>query len=217
MTVQGEVFERIAICTGRLAANNYFSVTQKDIDSTILEAGDELRVRVTKTNPNSSVDGPRDSDIYDATLQKSNQVFVPKSTRQKLDLETGDLLKYIVVPKKAFPGLQDGPVRDKARNVINGGTESEQETDRPERETSSAEFSNRPMASTGQVTIPAEIMDKMGLMQGDLVMATIEWQGEDVTVNKNIGTGNRITIGKDQREELGLEKGDKPKIRLAVF
>lgn len=217
MTLQGQMFERVAICTSRVAANDYFSVTQKDIDSTTLEAGDNVRVRVTKVDLDRQIQ-PRDSDIYDSTLQKSNQIYIPKDTRDKLDLQTGDLIKYVVIPKKSFPGIQDGPVRDKAKQVVNGGSEDEeeQEDDRPERETSNATFSG-PMATTGQVTVPADVMDKMGLLQGDTVLATIMWQGDDLTRNKDIGTGNRITINKDEREQLGLEKGDTPQIRLAVF
>jgi hypothetical protein len=57
----------------------------------------------------------------------------------------------------------------------------------------------------------------MGLIQGDTVLATIKWQGDDISANKDIGSGNRIIITKDQRDELGLEPGDEPTIRLAVF
>lgn len=215
MSLQGQLFERFAVCSARVAANNYFSVAKSDIETTDLEAGDNVRVMLIKPDPDNQIQG-RDRDVYDNTLQKSNQVYIPKDTREKLDLETGDNVKYIVVPKKSFPGLQDGPVREKAKEVINGGSEDETEIERPERETSSATFTG-PMQKTGQVTVPSDVMDRMGLLQGDTVLATIMWQGEDISRNKDIGTGNRITINKDEREELGLEPGDEPQVRIAVF
>jgi len=73
------------------------------------------------------------------------------------------------------------------------------------------------MQKTGQVTVPKDVRERMGLLQGDMVLATIQWLGEDISANKDIGTGNRITINKDEREELGLDPGDEPTIRLAVF
>lgn len=218
MTIQRQLFDRVAVCSARVSANNYFSVTQKDIDSTDLEPGDNVRVRLSRADLDREVK-PRDSDIYSSTLQKSNQVYIPSDTRDKLELETGDIVKYIVVPTKSFPGFQDGPVRDRAKDIVGDDDEEDEdmEPDRPERETSSAEIDSSPMQKTGQVTIPAGVMDKMGLLQGDTVLATIQWQGEDISVNKDIGTGNRITINADEREQLGIEPGDEPTIRLAVF
>lgn len=219
MTLQGQMFERAAVCTARVAANNYFSVRQQDIDTTNLEAGDNVRVRLTAPDLESNVQ-PRDSDIYDSTLQKSNQVYIPKDTREKLDLDTGDVVKYIVIPTKSFPGLKDGPVREKARSVVNGEDEEEEEQEfeeRPERDTTSSTFSDSSMQKTGQITVPAQVVDDMALVKGDQVLTTIKWQGEDITVPKDLGTGNRLTINKEEREELGLEPGDEPTIRIAIF
>jgi len=73
------------------------------------------------------------------------------------------------------------------------------------------------MQKTGQVTVPAEIRDKMAVSSGDTVLATIEWQGDDTSFNVDIDSRNRITIPKSERNKLGLEAGDKPKVTLAVF
>lgn len=217
MTLQRQLFNRVAICSGRVAANNYFSVTQKDIDSTSLEPGDNVRVRISRADLDRELT-PRDSDIYDSTLQKSNQIYIPKDTREKLELETGDIIKYIAIPSDSFPGLKDGPVRERAKNLVtDDGDETETESERPERQTTSAVVDSSTMQKTGQVTIPADTIDKMGLIQGDTVLTTIKWRGEDVTANKDIGTGNRITIKSDEREKLDIEPGDEPTIRLAVF
>jgi bifunctional DNA-binding transcriptional regulator/antitoxin component of YhaV-PrlF toxin-antitoxin module len=217
MTLQRQLFNRIAICSARVAANNYFSVTQKDIDSTNLEPGDNVRVRINRTDVNGGLK-PRDSDIYDSTLQKSNQIYIPKDTREKLDLETGDIIKYIAVPSDSFPGLRDGPVRERAKNLAtNNGNETETESERPDRESTSEVVDSSSMQKTGQVTIPASTIDKMGLLQGDTVLTAVKWEGETVTSNKDIGTGNRITINKDERNRLGIEPGDEPTIRISVF
>lgn len=218
VTLQRQIFDRVAICTARVSANNYFSVTQKDVDSTNLEAGDNVRVRVTRADLDRDLK-PMDSDIYDSTLQKSNQVYLPSDTRDKLDLETGDTIKYLVVPSKSFPGVQDGPVREKAKELVGDGTdeEAEETQERPERESKSEVVEGMSMQKTGQVTIPAGTMEKMGLLQGDTLFVMIKWQGESLTANKDIGTGNRITINKDEREQLGIEPGNEPTLRISVF
>jgi bifunctional DNA-binding transcriptional regulator/antitoxin component of YhaV-PrlF toxin-antitoxin module len=219
VTIQRQLLDRVALCSARVSANNYFSVTKKDVESTALEAGDEVRVRLSRTDLDRDLQ-PRDSDVYDSTLQKSNQVYIPADTRDKLDLETGDIVKYIVVPSKAFPGFKDGPLRNKAKDIVNGGSEEETEdggTERPERESMSETITGMSMQKTGQVTVPADTMDKMGLLQGDTVFVMIKWQDESLTANKDIGTGNRITINKEERNELGIEPGDEPTMRISVF
>lgn len=215
MTVTRRLFNRVAVCSSRLSSNNYFSVRNRDIESTNLEAGDEVRVMLIDAEVDEFK--PRDRDVYSSTLQKSNQVYVPKATREKLDLEGGDLVKYLVVPTDSFPGIQDGPLRDAAQDAINGDEDDpDEEPQRPERETTNATFS-APMQKTGQVTVPANTMDKMGLVQGDQITATVEHEGDDSTFTTQIGTGNRMLIPKNEREELGLESGDEPEIRIAVF
>jgi len=222
MTLSRRFVEKVAICTSRLSSNNYFSVSAKDVEATDVEPGDEVRVMLIRTDLESDIK-PRDRAVYKSTLQKSNQVYVPKDVREKLDLTDGDLIKYIMIPSTAFPGITDGPFREKFGDMFEA-VEREDETqdageteeDRPKRQTSSAEFSAS-MQKTGQVTVPKEVRTKMGLIQGDTVLATISWKGNDMSVNKDIGTGHRITINKEERAKLGLEPGDNPDIRLAVF
>lgn len=220
MTLSRRFVDKVAICSSRISSNNYFSVSAKDVEATELEPGDNVRVVLIRSDLDGEIK-PRDRDVYENTLQKSNQIYVPKSTRDKLDLEAGDIVKYIVIPKSAFPGIMDGPLRERFGDILEGdtGEDSEsgsQEQTRPTRDTTSAEFSAS-MQKTGQVTVPKQVRNRMGLIQGDTVLATIEWQGEDVSSNKDIGSGNRIIITKEQRQELGLEPGDEPTIRLAVF
>lgn len=218
VTIQRQIFDRIAVCSARVSANNYFSVSKKDVESSTLEPGDQLRIRITRTDLDRKIK-PMDSYTYSNTLQKSNQVYLPSDARDKLDLETGDIIKYAIIPKKSFPGFNEGPLRDRVKDLFAGSEDEpeQDETQRPEGETTSATFENSTMQKTGQVTVPSEIMKKVGLLQGDTVLATIKWQGEDISVNKDIGTGNRITISKDEREQLGLEPGDEPTVRIAYF
>lgn len=217
MTIQRRLANQVALCKARVAANNTFTIDSQDREASDIEPGGEVRVRVTRTDLGSEIK-PRDSDTFDTTVQKTYQIHIPKSTREKLDLETGDIIQYIVIPKSTFPGIQDGPVRDAIRGdsgeeEANAGAEQQE----VERETSSAMFSNNKMQKTGQVTVPADIRDKMAIQSGDSVMATVMWEGKDTTFNVDIDSRNRITIPKGEREELGLEAGDKPTVRLAVF
>jgi bifunctional DNA-binding transcriptional regulator/antitoxin component of YhaV-PrlF toxin-antitoxin module len=218
MTLTRRLVENVAFCTGRLSSNNFFSVSANDVRAANLEAGEEMRVILIRTDINGNIQ-PRDRAVYSASFQKSNQLYVPKDVRDKLDLEDGDLIKYFVIPQSAFPGIRDGPLREYLKDNVGASPEVEEtqeQDERPERETSRAEFSGS-MQKTGQVTVPASVMDKMGLVQGDQVLATIEWLDDDISSNKQIGTGNRITITKDERSELGLEPGDTPSISIAFF
>lgn len=218
MTLSRRIVDNVAICSARVSSNNYFTISAQDVESANLEHGEELRVVLIRTDLHGDLK-PRDRDTYKSTLQKSNQVYVPVSTRDKLDLEAGDIVKYIAISESTFPGLKDGPIRGKLSKIFeitDSNDEPERTQKRPTRQTSSAEFSAS-MQKTGQVTVPSDIMDKMGLLQGDTVLTTIQWKDEDLTANKDIGTGNRVTIKKSERQSLGLEPGDTPTIRLAVF
>lgn len=216
MTLSRRLIEKVAVCSGRISSNNYISVNSRDIESTDVEPGDELRVLLIRTDLDREFK-PRDRDVFETTLQKSGQIYVPKNARQKLDLNPGDIVKYIIIPKDSFPGVSDGPLRDKIRDLM-GINEQEPDTepDRPTRETSTAEFEG-PIQQTGQLTVPAGVMDKMGLVQGDNVLATVQWKGNNTSVMTDIGTANRITIPKSKRDEIGLEAGDTPTVRLGVF
>lgn len=217
MTAQGQLFDRFAICSARLAANNYITITKHELENTEVDKGDEVRVMLLKPDSENSIKGV-DRDIYDTTVQKSGQFYVPKDTRQKLDLSTGDVVRYIVVPKKSFPGIAGGPVRNKMKELASGDTDEESENEqRDNREKFSAEFSDSPMQQTGQITIPSNIMEEMALLQGDTVLTAIRWEGDGISRNKTIGTGNRITVSVEEREELGLTKGDEPTIRISVL
>lgn len=216
MTLTRRLVQNVAFCTGRVSSNNFFSVSTKEVESAGLEAGQDVRVVLFRTDLEGEVK-PRDRHIYNSTLQKSNQVYIPADARDKLDLEPGDYIKYIVIPRSAFPGLRDGPLREFVKDNVGASDDDDsQEQERPERETNSAEFTAS-MQKTGQITIPADVMDRMGLIQGDQVLATVEWTGDELNANKEIGTGNRITIRKAEREKLSLEPGDSPDVRLAVF
>jgi hypothetical protein len=145
MTLSRRFVDKVAICSSRLSSNNYFSVSAKDVEATDIEAGDQVRVVLIRTDLDGDIK-PRDRAVYQNTLQKSNQIYVPKDARDKLDLQDGDIIKYIVIPKKAFPGVMDGPLRERFGDILEGSVGSDDETEsqeqtRPSRDTTSAEFS----------------------------------------------------------------------------
>ena len=221
MTLSRRLVEKVAVCSGRFSSNNYLGVSSKDIESTALERGEEVRVVLIRTDLERDIK-PVDRDTYSTTLAQSGQVYVPKSTREKLDMEPGDIMKYIIIPKNAFPGLMDGPIRGKAREILSeedegiDGESIEEDIDEGDRDTTVSSFSAS-MQKTGQVTVPSSVREEMDLRQGDMILATIMWQDDELSSNKEIGTGNRITITQSERDRLGLEPGDQPEIRIAVF
>jgi len=216
MTLTRRALDKIAICSSRLSANNYISVAKKDFKTLDVQPQDEVRVFLIRSDLNRELK-PNDRASYKTTLTKSSQVYCPKDVRDQLELETGDLVKYIIIPGNEFPGLSDGPIRDKFRQLFTStSVEDDQrdpERERPNATQGSATFSNK-MQVTGQVTVPSDIMEALGLIEGDTTSFMIKNpnNGETLQVSKQIGTGKRITIVKDEREDLGLTKGDEPQI-----
>lgn len=207
MTIERQLVNRIGICKARLAQNNTITIKPEDVEAIGAEPGDELRVRVTKVNTDRRVK-VLDSDIFTAPIQKTRQITIPKRSREKIDIEPGDVIQYIAIPTKNFPTPRNGPVRDR---VSDGGEEQ------IERERNQASFGGSSMRQTGQVRVPANIRDELDLEQGDPVTVTVEWQGQQGRFTGTFGSRNRITIPQDTRDELGLEAGDEPDITLTVF
>lgn len=223
MTISRRLVDKVAVCTSRLSTNNYMSVSSNDVEAVDVEPGEEVRVMLIRTDLNGDIK-PVDRAVYDTTLQKSKQVYVPADARDKLDLEGGDLVKYIIIPKDAFPGAFDGPLRAKLKEFFGSSTiggngddaEKEREEERGERQTTTETF-EAPMQKTGQVTIPSKVRDRMALLKGDDVLVQVTWLDNEAFLGqKTIGTGYRITINRDERQELGLVPGDEPEIRIGV-
>jgi AbrB family looped-hinge helix DNA binding protein len=221
MSLTRRALNKMAFCSSRLSKNNYISVSKKDFKTIDIQPNDEVRVLLIRSDLRDEDLKPRDKATYKTTLAKSSQIYCPKDVREKLDLKPGDTVRYFIIPAAEFPGLQDGPIRDKLRSVFktvdSGGEAKFDEQERPKRKANMGSFSAK-MATTGQVTVPAEVRNKLGLIQGDTINTLIKnpENGETVSVPLTIGTGNRITITKQEREEIGLEKGDEPEIRIMV-
>lgn len=217
MTIQGQVFERTAVCTARVQSNNRFSISSTELEASTLEVGDEVRVMLFNVDGEENI-RPIDRDVYETTIRKSKQVYIPTDTYDKLDLQKGDVIRYVIIPKKSFPGVTDGPIRDKAKKAVGiGDSETEESTEQIERETTSATFKDVKMQKTGQLTIPADVRDKLVLEQGDDVSVTVVWEGNDISTIKEIGTGNRITLTQDERDRLGIQPKDEPLVRVSVI
>jgi len=199
-----------------MSTNNYISVSSRDVQSLEISYQDEVRVFLIRTDLDREIK-PNDRATYKTTLAKSDQIYVPKDVRDQLDLEGGSLVKYVIIPGDKFPGLTEGPIRDKFRQLFTGIDEDDEVADpdeeRPTATQCSATFS-APMAQSGQVTVPEDVKDALGLIKGDTTRFVIKnpETGDTLQASIQIKTGNRITIVKDQRQELGLVKGDEPQI-----
>lgn len=212
----------MAFCSSRLAANNYITVTGKDTKVTTLQPNEDVRVLLVRADLSEGEIKPRDRATYMTTLTKSGQIYCPVDVRDKLDLEEGDLVRYVIIPADEIPGVSDGPIRSRLRQVFSGVEREDEpkfeEQDRPTRETETATF-NATMENSGQVTIKEKYMDALGLIRGDTVDVIVKnpETGEAEDMSLQIGTGNRVTVNIEEREMLGLEEPNRPEVQMLVM
>lgn len=211
MTLQGQLFRRGAICTATMEDQNMFTVNDGDLQSSAAEVGDQVRVGILKRGSSDTIKA-LDRQTFTTTLMPNGQIMVPNDAANTLDLEAGDSISYVVVPKKSFPSLTDGPLRDKVR----GGDNDAEEIERGEREATEATFGGQKMRQTGQTRVPGEVKEKLALVQGDKVNVTVEHNEDSDTFTGTFGTGDRVTIPKETRDGLGLQKGDEPTLTVRV-
>lgn len=204
MDLPGNIFKNFAICKARVNNNNTFTIGKANREGTDMSLGEEVYVRVLKINRENFL-RTRDVEYFTTTIQKTGQIHIPNEVMRDLDLDHGEIVGYTAISASKVPGISNGPVRERVKK--------ETPVDKRKRESNSETFTG-PMASTGQITVPSDVREKMNIKQGDPI--TINIDGEKTTTVK-IGTGNRITITKSVRDELGLEKGDEPEIEVIVF
>mgnify|MGYP002760840167 CR=1 FL=1 len=219
MSTLSRLIDNVAVCSARLSANSYISISANDLKFTNMEPGDELRVVLIKAGKPTITQ--KDTYTYINSLQKSNQVYVPKGAKEALDLQTGDIIRYIAFSRENIPRISTGPLRkiiEKARDEDDVSTTSSNIGARPERESTTDNFTAN-MFVTGQFTVPADTMDKLGLIQGDSVMLTVTHSTEatgQASFESDIGSSNRALIPKEQRDKLELEKGDEVNVEITV-
>lgn len=220
MSTLSRLIDNVAVCSARLSANSYISITANDLKFTNMEPGDELRVVLIKAGKPKITQ--KDTYTYINTLQKSNQVYVPKGAKEALDLQTGDIVRYIAFSRENIPRISTGPLRkiiENARDEDDISTTSNTNINaRPERESTTDKFTAT-MFEGGQFTVFADTMDKLGLLQGDTVMLTVSHSTEatgQASFESDIGSSNRAFIPKEQRDKLELEKGDKINVEITV-
>jgi len=220
MSLTRRALSKMAFCTSRLGANNYINVSAKDVKTLDINYNEEMRVLLVRADLSQRDLQPRDRATYITTLAKSDQFYCPKDVREKMELDTGDLVKYLLIPADEFPGLNDGPVRDKLRSVFTDVEADEPEypdEDRPSRDTEMVSF-EATMENSGQITISKQYMDALGLIKGDTIDIIVKnpENGEAEDMSLEIGTGNRVTVQKPERETLGLEQPDRPDVQVLV-
>lgn len=232
MSLTRRALSKMAFCTTRLGANNYISISAKDVKTLDIDYNESVRVLLVRADLSRRDFKPRDRATYSTTLAKSDQVLVPKDVREKMDIETGDLLKYLLIPGDTIPGVEDGPIRSSLESVFDrldtdpqgvdgpgGRKPGEVDKDRPERETEIISKQGVTMENTGQIRIGKKNMEKLGLLKGDTVNVTVQNPETGETTEDlplEVGSGTRVTVGKATRESMGLEEPDRPKVNIFV-
>jgi len=197
------LLEKFAICKASLGKNNSITIGKDNREGTDMSLGEEVRVRLIKLSNDNFVRG-RDTDVFTTTIQKTGQVHIPNGIIRDLRLEPGEVVGYIAASTKNVPGVSNGPVREAVKD----------EPDVSDRiRESNRESYTGGMFVTGQITVPQKVREPMNIKQGDTVTVTING---NKTYTKEIGTGNRISITKAERDELGIDADEKPQVDVTV-
>lgn len=213
MTIQRQLLNRAAICTTAMIDENTFKIPQDDLDSSNIEVGDTVNIALTRVDVGTDIK-PDDRAIFKSVVAPNGMIVIPNDVKEDLKLEPEDKVKFVAIPEKAIPGPGNGPLRER----INGGN-GEEQVERPERQSLEATFSGKKMRQTGQIKVPGEVLDELGLIQGDDVAVLVEHDGLEATQKATIGSSNRITIRKKTREELNIDdpQGVQPTISVQVL
>jgi len=213
MTLSGQLFRIGAICSATVDEQNMFTMSDDDLESSSAEVGDSVRVAVFKRGSSDSIKA-LDRQLFTTSVLPNGQIMIPNDAANALDLEGGDSISYALAPKDKFPSLSDGPVRSRVR----GDDNDAEDIERGERTDTEGTFQGPKMRQTGQIKVPGEIQDRLALIQGDKVSASVEHDGQESDVfQTTFGTGDRITINSATRDKLGLESGDMPTISVSVI
>lgn len=196
-------FEKFAICKAAVNKNNTITIGKDNRAGSDMTLGDEVKVRLIKIQTDNFV-RPRDTANFTTTIQKTGQITIPNDAMRDLRLEPGEVIGYVAVKTSSIPGVNNGPVRDAVKGETPVG--------KRKRESNRESFTGG-MFVTGQVTIPQKVREPMNIKQGDTVTVTVNGQE---TYTKEIGTGNRISITKAERDELGIDADEKPDVDITV-
>lgn len=230
----GRLLSEAAVCTSIVGEQNMFTISDDDIEKLDdVEMGDTLQVIIVKSNKGDEDDegtlSLRDrlnkvanSNRFSAQLFTNNQVLIPNDVANTLDLEQGDRITYLVIPNSEdLPSLTGGFLRNKIKgddsNATSNSAADKSGVDRPERTSDKATYGGMTMASTGQTRIPGEVMEELGLIQGDPIDAKVEWEGQKSEwFRSKVDTQRRVTIRNAIMDEFGLQQGDEPTITVRV-
>jgi len=217
----GRLLSEAGVCHSVVDDNNMFTIKQGDIEQTNLSVGDPVQVIVVKTTSDEKdislterLKKAANSNRFSGTILPNNEVMIDNQVANALDLENGDKITYLVLPSTDdIPTLKGGFLRNK----LSGSDNDAEGIERPDREAFEATYSGMSMASTGQITVPSSVRDKLGLISGDFVDVSVEHEGQQSKMfSPKVDTQNRITVTNEVMENLGLEQGDKPTIHINV-
>lgn len=220
MDVRDRIFgSRIAaICETTLGENNIFTINTLGADNAGISQGDEVRIRVFKEDEDTPLK-KRKSKAFTTTvlplgmapedMQDGPPVMINNNVVSSLELSPGDTFLYIAVPTDKLPSPSSGPVRKATQDSMAAVQ------DRP-RDTDEFAFDNARMAVTGQITIKSDARKALNVGQGDEVEVEVQGPGGSVTDIFTIGTGNRINLGSEQQDAVGIPKGEQGDVSVVV-
>lgn len=207
-----------AMCEASLGENNIFTINVLGADNAGINAGDEVRIRVFKSTDDQPI-RKRKSKVFTTTVLPPNMapegmqdgpaVMMNNNMVTSLDLSEGDSFFYIAVPTDKLPSPSSGPVRKATQDSIAAVQ------DRP-RDTDEFAIDNARMAVTGQITIKSDARKALNIGQGDEVEVEVQGPDGSITDLFSIGSGNRINLGSDQQQAVGVPKGEQGDVSIVV-
>lgn len=240
MQIKPSIFQRVAVCKGKITTNNptntpAIELSMDDLESSDIEVSQTVKIRLFKIDTDNFIRGEHTTTVSNMVMPHPDEggrpyIMIPSDKMSELDLEVGDFIGYAAIAGDNIPGIETGPIRDKAAEVAGDGPIGErvaagQTTDIKDRgrRTDVQELSGT-MFVTGQVTIKKSVREALNIMEGDQVPVTVNGKK---TYFKKIGNGNRITITSEERKELGLpverskleelaEEDNKPTVTLKI-
>lgn len=219
MRIKPSIFNNVAICKTKIEKGGPFNEPlfrldfETEVNGANIVVGERVWVRLFNVSSDNFVRGDDTARFNTVPRQLEGEddpiVQIPADVLSEIGAEVGDTIAYAAIADDKIPGIKTGPFRDKVAQATNsdGGPVREQIA---EGQTSDIKDRGRQqetyvfegkMFVTGQVTIPKKARNALNIYEGDTIPVIVE---DQEMYFKEIGNGNRITINKDNREELGL-------------
>jgi len=221
MTLINRLLHNAPTCRAKVEEDDrfgfIFKVEPRMLTHSEVDKSSSVRAVIMK----SSVEDPSPDDRYFFRPQlipepdsDGASVIISSDGVEKLGLEEGDTIVYIIAPADAF-GKFDGPlenlgapVRNKVAEATGRKTGPQQaqydDGERPEKRDVTAVDTEVPLWQSSQVTLYSNERNKLGAVPGDMIYVEMTHNSRTVTYTTKLDSSNHVNVPSRVHDKLSI-------------